>query len=90
MSGFAKEHVIRNGEEVYLVDPNAQRSLVRLAVAAVLPAKETTSYYYVRAEQKDGELVWVSPPVDPHAVGGSLTKPATKPAFDGAQAEVLD
>jgi hypothetical protein len=31
MSGLAKVHVIRDGEEVYLIDPHMRRSLVRLA-----------------------------------------------------------
>ena len=57
---FAKVHVIRDGKEVYLTEPQSREVSFDWRDTAP-PAKGTTSYYYVRGQQKDGELVWVSP-----------------------------
>jgi len=56
---FAKVHVIKDGRYVYSTEPNARKVEFNWKDAAAEKGK--TSYYYVRGEQVDGELVWVSP-----------------------------
>jgi hypothetical protein len=56
---FAKVHIIKDGEYAYSVAPNAKN--VDFVWKDAAAEKGKTSYYYVRGEQKDGELVWVSP-----------------------------
>src|SRR5271157_1219999 len=56
---FAKVSIIRNGELVYSTAPNQREVAFEWQDAAALRGK--TSYYYLRGEQKDGELVWISP-----------------------------
>jgi hypothetical protein len=58
-SKFAKVTVIRDGKFVYSTSPNAQE--VEFSWRDNQPSKDKTSYYYVRGEQDDGEIVWVSP-----------------------------
>jgi hypothetical protein len=59
MDKFAKVHIIKDGQYVYSAAPNTKNvSFVWKDGAA---EKGKTSYYYVRGEQADGELVWVSP-----------------------------
>jgi hypothetical protein len=56
---FAKVHVIKDNKYVYSTQPDsveAQFSWVDNTAAA-----GKTSYYYVRGEQVDGEIVWASP-----------------------------
>jgi hypothetical protein len=56
---FAKVYIIKDNEYVYSVEPmNRGVDLTWRDVAAV---KGRSSYYYVRGEQTDGELVWISP-----------------------------
>jgi hypothetical protein len=58
-ANFAKVHIIKDSEYVYTVQPGTRKvDFVWKDTAAV---KGKTSYYYVRGEQADGELVWVSP-----------------------------
>ena len=57
---FAKVHIIRDGNEVYSTSPHTKEVNFEWRDAAP-PAKGTTSYYYVRGEQADGQLVWASP-----------------------------
>jgi hypothetical protein len=57
---FAKVHIIRDGNEVYTVSPDTREVNFEWRDAAP-PAKGSTSYYYVRGEQTDGQLVWASP-----------------------------
>jgi hypothetical protein len=58
-ANFAKVHVIKDSQYVYSIQPGKKNvDFVWQDTAAV---KGTTSYYYVRGEQADGELVWVSP-----------------------------
>jgi hypothetical protein len=58
-ANFAKVHIVKDGEYVYSREPGAKTvDFVWKDTAAV---KGQTSYYYVRGEQADGELVWVSP-----------------------------
>lgn len=56
---FAKVHVIKDGNYVYSTEPEKQDVQFQWTDTDAKPG--TTSYYYVRGEQKDGELVWVSP-----------------------------
>jgi len=56
---FANVHVIKDNNYVYSVSPESQG--VDLTWRDDAAVKGQTSYYYVRGEQTDGELVWVSP-----------------------------
>ena len=56
---FARVHVIKDGEYVYTAEPNHVNAAFSWRDAAAQKGK--TSYYYIRGEQVDGELVWVSP-----------------------------
>jgi hypothetical protein len=58
-SKFAKVIVIRDGKFVYSTSPFTQD--VEFSWRDNQPQKDKTSYYYVRGEQDDGEIVWVSP-----------------------------
>lgn len=58
-SRFAKITIIRDGNIVYSTSPNAQE--VDFSWRDNQPQPGKTSYYYVRGEQDDGEIVWVSP-----------------------------
>jgi hypothetical protein len=57
---FAKVHIIRDSAEVYTTSPQSKEVTFEWRDAAP-PAKGSTSYYYVRGEQADGQLVWASP-----------------------------
>jgi hypothetical protein len=56
---FAKVHVIKDNKYVYTASPG--KSLVDFTWRDESPVPGKTSYYYVRGEQQDGEIVWVSP-----------------------------
>lgn len=56
---FAKVHVIKDGNYVHSIEPDKRE--VELEWTDFNPKPGKTSYYYVRGEQTDGELVWVSP-----------------------------
>jgi hypothetical protein len=56
---FAKVHVIKDGNYAHSFEPGKQE--VELQWTDFQPEPNKTSYYYVRGEQEDGELVWVSP-----------------------------
>ena len=56
---FAKVHVIKDGFYVHSLEPNKQEVRFTWTDFDAKPGK--TSYYYVRGEQVDGELVWISP-----------------------------
>jgi hypothetical protein len=58
-SNFAKVVIVRDGKYVYSTSPNSQT--VEFSWRDNQPNKGKTSYYYVRGEQDNGELVWVSP-----------------------------
>jgi hypothetical protein len=58
-SKFSKITIIRDGKIVYSNLPNTQE--VEISWRDNQPQKDKTSYYYVRGEQDDGEIVWVSP-----------------------------
>jgi hypothetical protein len=57
---FTKVHVIRDGAIVYMSEPNTREVSFEWRDSSP-PAKGTTSYYYIRGERKDGQLVWASP-----------------------------
>jgi len=59
LAPFAKVHIIKDGQYAYSVEP--KRSTVEFTWRDNAAVKGKTSYYYVRGEQTDGELVWVSP-----------------------------
>jgi hypothetical protein len=56
---FAKVHVIKDGNYMHTAEPGKQE--VDFEWTDFAPKAGGTSYYYVRGEQQDGELVWVSP-----------------------------
>ncbi|HEY2930921.1 MAG TPA: hypothetical protein VGK99_04180 [Acidobacteriota bacterium] len=56
---FAKVHVVKDNRYVYSHEPKTARVEFTWMDTAAQAGK--TSYYYVRGEQQDGEIVWVSP-----------------------------
>ena len=57
---FASVRIIRDGKIVYTVEPKTHEVSFEWRDGSPA-AKGSTSYYYVRGEQKDGQLVWASP-----------------------------
>ena len=56
---FARVHVIKDNLYVYSTEPASADVQFSWVDNAAAPGK--TSYYYVRGEQEDGQIVWVSP-----------------------------
>ena len=56
---FAKVSVIKNNNYVYTTQ--SDQPTMEFTWRDVNPDKGKTSYYYVRGEQTDGQIVWVSP-----------------------------
>jgi len=56
---FAKVFVVKDNAYVYSTEPG--KANVEFTWRDTMPVKGKTSYYYVRGEQSNGELVWVSP-----------------------------
>jgi hypothetical protein len=56
---FAKVTLVKDDVEIPL--PCDSKAEIELSWTDPQPAAGKTSYYYVRGEQTDGELVWVSP-----------------------------
>src|SRR4029453_1000763 len=56
---FAKVHVIKDNRFVYTTAPKTASVDLTWRDTAAEPGK--TSYYYVRGEQADGGILWVSP-----------------------------
>ncbi len=56
---FAKVVIVKDSRYVYSTEPHA--STVEFSWRDNTPSKGKVSYYYVRGEQEDGELVWASP-----------------------------
>jgi len=56
---FSKVTWIQDDQEVKVVEPH--KADVEMTWTGPQPATRRTSYTYVRGEQDDGELVWVSP-----------------------------
>ena len=56
---FSRVVVVKDGKEMPVSAPNTKEVSVVWSDTTALAGK--TSYYYVRAEQADGQLVWASP-----------------------------
>ena len=56
---FAKVLLIKDNKYVYTAEPKTAK--VDFSWKDTTPAAGKTSYYYVRGEQEDGEIVWASP-----------------------------
>jgi hypothetical protein len=56
---FAKVQIIKDSNYVYSVEPKTKQVSFTWQDNAAVKGK--TSYYYIRGEQEDGQLVWVSP-----------------------------
>jgi hypothetical protein len=56
---FSKVTIVKDDVEVKIFEP--KKAEVELTWADPNPTSGKTSYYYVRGEQADGELVWASP-----------------------------
>ncbi|PYT14614.1 MAG: hypothetical protein DMG59_16700 [Acidobacteria bacterium] len=56
---FSKVLVIKDNTYVYSTEPG--KATVEFTWRDSKPEKAKTSYYYIRGEQTNGELVWVSP-----------------------------
>jgi len=56
---FAKVHIIKDSQYVHTAEPGKRE--VELAWADLDSRPGKTAYYYVRGEQEDGQLVWISP-----------------------------
>jgi hypothetical protein len=56
---FAKVTIVKDGHDAYSVEPMTKEVDFSWRDDAAAPGK--TSYYYVRGEQSDGQLVWASP-----------------------------
>jgi len=56
---FTKVHIVKDNQYVYSGEPKTKN--VDFGGKDGNAEKGKTSYYYVRGEQADGELVWVSP-----------------------------
>ena len=56
---FAKVHIIKDNRYVYSIEP--KKAEVNFTWRDEKAEAGKMSYYYVRGEQQDGEIVWVSP-----------------------------
>lgn len=56
---FSKVTIVKDDVEIKVIEPKSAN--VELAWTDPSPTAGKTSYYYVRGEQADGELVWASP-----------------------------
>jgi hypothetical protein len=56
---FTKVQIVKDGVYVYSTEPN--NSKVEFTWRDATPTAGKTSYYYVRGDQANGEIVWVSP-----------------------------
>ena len=56
---FANVHIIKDGKYVYAIQPKTAEVNFTWRDTTASPGK--TSYYYVRGEQENGEIVWASP-----------------------------
>ena len=59
VDGVRVVFVIKNNQYVYSTTPN--KASVEFTWRDAKPDKSKTSHYYVRGEQANGEIVWVSP-----------------------------
>jgi hypothetical protein len=58
-SPLRKVSIIRNNQYVYMTEPGKPQ--VEFSWRDTSPEKGKMSYYYVRGEQENGEIVWISP-----------------------------
>jgi len=58
-ASFARVTVVKDGRDAYVIEPKAKEVDFTWRDDAAQAGK--TSYYYVRGEQSDGQLVWASP-----------------------------
>ncbi len=56
---FAKVHIVKDGKYVYSTEPKTAAVDFSWQDMSAAPGKQ--SYYYVRGEQENGEIVWASP-----------------------------
>jgi hypothetical protein len=56
---FAKVLIVKDGKYVYSIEPKTAK--VDFSWRDMAPASGKMSYYYVRGEQENGEIVWASP-----------------------------
>jgi hypothetical protein len=56
---FSKVFVVKDNAYMYSTEPGTAN--VEFTWRDTSPVAGKTSYYYVRGEQSNGELVWVSP-----------------------------
>ena len=56
---FAKVYIVKDNKYVYTASPN--KTNVEFSWRDNAPQAGKASYYYVRGEQADGEIVWASP-----------------------------
>jgi hypothetical protein len=56
---FAKVHIVKDNNYVHTIEPAKADVTFDWSDFDAQPGQ--TAYYYVRGEQTDGELVWVSP-----------------------------
>jgi hypothetical protein len=59
-AAFSKVVVVKDGKESYTVSPNTKEVSFVWTDAESAPGS-AVSYYYVRGEQSDGQVVWASP-----------------------------
>ncbi|HYL37997.1 MAG TPA: hypothetical protein VEV17_18925 [Bryobacteraceae bacterium] len=56
---FARVHIVKDGKYVYSIEPKTAKVDFSWQDMSASPGK--MSYYYVRGEQDNGEIVWASP-----------------------------
>lgn len=56
---FAKVQIVKDNQYVYTAEPG--KAEVQFSWQDNAPTPGKTGYYYVRGEQQNGALVWVSP-----------------------------
>jgi len=56
---LAKVSIVKDNNHAYVITPGTSSVNFTWRDTAPVPGRE--SYYYVRGEQQDGEIVWVSP-----------------------------
>jgi hypothetical protein len=60
-AAFAKVVVIKDGAEAYSTSPGTKEVSFEWTDTGDAAAGGAASYYYVRGEQSDGQVVWASP-----------------------------
>jgi hypothetical protein len=60
-AAFSKVVIVRDGKEVYTAAPGTKDVVLEWTDPEPVAVGGAASYYYVRGEQSDGQLVWTSP-----------------------------